>query len=114
MASVIIVGYALTVITEYILSKNDIEELKLKKMQKKIDSLSNHIIICGYGRNGKQAAKKLLDHKRSFVIIEANNDIDLVNKMAMLNNSSKSWFADSVIYIIGSSRGLLDPLWLCQ
>ena len=34
LASVIIVGYALTVITEYILSKNDIEELKLKKMQK--------------------------------------------------------------------------------
>ena len=60
LASVIIVGYALSIITEYILSKNDIEELKLKKMQKKIDSLNNHIIICGYGRNGKQAASKLL------------------------------------------------------
>ena len=45
-----------------------------KKMQKKIDALSNHVIICGYGRNGKQAAKKLLDHKRSFVIIEANKE----------------------------------------
>jgi len=75
LASVIIVGYALTIITEYILSKNDVEELKLKKMQKKIDSLSNHIIICGYGRNGKQAASKLLAHKKPFVIIEKNKDI---------------------------------------
>ena len=75
LASVIIVGYALTVITEYILSKNDIEELKLKKMQKKIDSLSNHIIICGYGRNGKQAASKLLAHGKPFVIIEKDNEI---------------------------------------
>ncbi|NQX86845.1 MAG: potassium channel protein [Flavobacteriaceae bacterium] len=75
LASVVIVGYALKVITEYIISKNDVEELKQKKMQKKIDELSNHIIICGYGRNGKQAAKKLLAHKRSFVVIEKNKEI---------------------------------------
>lgn len=74
LTSVVIVGYAIKVITEYIITKNDVEELKLKKMQKKIDALSNHVIICGYGRNGKQAAKKLLDHKRSFVIIEANKE----------------------------------------
>jgi voltage-gated potassium channel len=44
-------------------------------MQKKIDAMSNHIIICGYGRNGKQAAKKLLDYKKPFVIIERNKEI---------------------------------------
>ena len=49
----------LQVITEYIISKNVISELKHKKMQKKIDALSNHIVICGFGRNGQQAAKKL-------------------------------------------------------
>ncbi|MBQ0768376.1 MAG: potassium channel protein [Bizionia sp.] len=73
--SVIIVGYALTVITEYILSRNNLEELKQKNMQKKIDSLKNHIIICGYGRNGKQAAKKLLNYEKAFVIIEKNKEI---------------------------------------
>ncbi len=75
LASVFIVGYALTVITEYILSSNNIEELKQKKMKKKINNLSNHIIICGYGRNGKQAAKKLLAHEKPFVIIEKNKEI---------------------------------------
>lgn len=75
LTSVVIVGYAITVITEYILSKNDIEELKQKKMQKKIDSYSGHTIICGYGRNGKQAASKLMAHKRPFVVIEKNKDI---------------------------------------
>lgn len=74
LTSVIIVGYAIKVITEYIITKNDVEELKQKKMQKIIDELSNHIIICGYGRNGKQAAKKLLAHKRPFVVIEANKE----------------------------------------
>ena len=74
LTSVIIVGYAISIITEYILSKNNIEELKLKRMQKKIDGLKNHIIICGYGRNGKQAVQKLLDYDKSFVIIEKNRE----------------------------------------
>jgi voltage-gated potassium channel len=75
LASVVIVGYALTVITEYILSKNNFEELKQKKMQKMIDGFTNHIVICGYGRNGKQAAKKLMAYKKPFVIIEQDKDI---------------------------------------
>jgi voltage-gated potassium channel len=74
LTSVVIVGYALSVITEYILSKNSIEELKQKRMQKKIDNLKNHIIICGYGRNGKQAAIKLLAYKKPFVVIEKNKE----------------------------------------
>lgn len=75
LTSVVIVGYAIKVITEYILSKNDVEELKQKKMQKKIDGLNNHIIICGYGRNGKQAAKKLMAHDKPFVVIERDKEV---------------------------------------
>ncbi len=74
LSSIVVVGYALKVITEYLLSKNDIEELNQKKMQKKVDNLSNHIIICGYGRNGKQAAKKLLAYKKPFVIVEKDKE----------------------------------------
>lgn len=76
LASVVIVGYALSVITEYILSKNDFEELKHKKMQKKIDSFKNHVVICGYGRNGKQAARKLSAYKKQFVVIERNKEVE--------------------------------------
>jgi voltage-gated potassium channel len=75
LSSVVIVGYVLSVVTEYILSRNNLEELKQKKMQKTIDGFSDHIIICGYGRNGKQAATKLLAHNKSFVIIEKSNDV---------------------------------------
>ncbi|MFT4611411.1 MAG: voltage-gated potassium channel, partial [Gammaproteobacteria bacterium] len=74
LTSVIILGYAITVITEYMLSKNNFEELKQRKMQKKIDGFKGHIIICGYGRNGKQAAEKLLAYKKSFVVIEKDKE----------------------------------------
>jgi len=75
LAGVVILGYALSVITEYIFSKNNFEELKQKKMQKKIDGFKNHIVICGYGRNGKQATKKLLAYNKPFVVIEKNKEL---------------------------------------
>ena len=75
LASVVIVGYAISIITEYILSRNNFEDIKKRKMQKKIDALTNHIIICGYGRNGKQAAKKLLAYGKPFVIIERDKEV---------------------------------------
>ena len=71
----IVVGYAIKVITEYIVTRNDAEEIKLKKMQKKIDGMQGHIIICGYGRNGAQVAKKLAAYDKEFVVIEKNKDL---------------------------------------
>lgn len=92
LGSVVIVGYALSIITEYILSKNDFEELKYKKMQKKIDSFKNHVIICGYGRNGKQAARKLAAHGRPFVIIEKNKEVE------------QRLLFDEVPYVLGNAN----------
>ncbi|WP_338358357.1 potassium channel family protein [Yeosuana marina] len=92
LISLIVVGYALSTITEYILSKNNIEELKQKKMQKLINNFKNHVIICGYGRNGKQAARKLAAHNRSFVIIEKNRDV--IDRLEM----------DQVPYVIGNAN----------
>ena len=92
LTSVVIVGYALSVITEYILSRNNIDELKQKKMQKTIDNLKNHIIICGYGRNGRQAAMKLKAYNKPFVIIEKDKDrIDIIQ-------------SDSALYVLGNAN----------
>jgi len=92
ITSVVIFGYAIKVISEYILSKNNIEELKQKKMQKKINALKNHIIICGYGRNGRQAALKLLAHGKSFVVIEKNKE--LIEKLEH----------DDVLFVLGNAN----------
>jgi voltage-gated potassium channel len=75
ISSIFIVGYAISVITEYMLSKNNIGNFKRKKVQQKIDTLKDHIIVCGYGRNGKQAAHKLEAYNKEYVVIETNEDI---------------------------------------
>jgi len=70
LLSVTLYGYILKVISENIANGNFIEEFKRNKMQKKIDLLEQHTIICGYGRNGQQALIKLHRHNQKTVIVE--------------------------------------------
>ncbi len=75
ISSVIIFSFALSVITEYILSRNSLQLLKKKKVKNQINSLSNHVIVCGFGRNGMQAAERLKAYKRPFVVIERDKEV---------------------------------------
>lgn len=40
-----------------------------------IDKLNHHVIICGFGRNGQQAAKTLGYHYQPCIVIENNEDV---------------------------------------
>ena len=73
--SIISFGYTVSAFTEYIISGQLFQQLKLKKMEKKIEKLKGHTIICGFGRNGMQAMIKLQNYKQHFVIIEKADDI---------------------------------------
>lgn len=75
ISGLFIFGFGLSTITEHILNKNNIGNLKRNKMKKRIDSFKDHIIVCGYGQNGKQAVQKLLDYRKDFVIIDENEEV---------------------------------------
>jgi voltage-gated potassium channel len=68
-------AYAVTSLTQYVADGEFNRNLKLFRMQTAIDKLSNHVIICGYGRNGKQAAHVLKNQGQRFVIIEQKQTI---------------------------------------
>ena len=73
--SVFIFAFALSVITEYILSRNSLQLLKKKKVKNQIENLKDHVIVCGFGRNGMQAAERLTAYKKPFVVIERDREI---------------------------------------
>jgi len=79
LMSIVILGLIASVITQYVASDELFERIKFKKVQKKINQLKNHTIVCGYGRNGKQAVVKLKKYSKSLVIIE--NDETLVSEI---------------------------------
>ncbi|MAZ25691.1 MAG: potassium channel protein [Cytophagaceae bacterium] len=75
LTSVFALGYAISIVTEYVLSRSNYQLLKKKTMQRKIDKLKDHVIVVGYGRNGKQAVQKLRTYHRNFVIIELDEQL---------------------------------------
>ena len=73
--SVFIFAYAISVITEYILSRSTFQNIKFRQMKKQLEQMQDHIIICGYGRNGQQAAAKLKAYRRDFVVVEKDEEL---------------------------------------
>jgi voltage-gated potassium channel len=67
--------YAVTSFARYIIDGVLRSYYRDRRMNKKINRLSNHVIICGYGRNGSQAAYDLAMHKVPFIVIENNPEI---------------------------------------
>lgn len=63
-------AYAVSSITKFVIDGEFNEFFKNRKLNIEIEKLSNHVIICGYGRNGRQAAQVLKKHNTRFVVIE--------------------------------------------
>ncbi len=63
-------AYAISAITKYVVEGEFNYYYKFYKVNNTISKLNNHVVICGYGRNGKQAVTALHMNKQNFVIIE--------------------------------------------
>ncbi len=70
-----IFGYVITTITRYLVDGEFRQYYKNYKLNKKISSLNHHVIVCGYGRNGKQATQILLERNESVVVIEKAKEV---------------------------------------
>lgn len=86
LSSLIIFGYAVSSFSEYLISGQFFYQLKIKQVQKKIEALTGHTIVCGYGRNGRQALAKLDSYKQQVVIIEQDKEIiEALDSRGILN-----------------------------
>lgn len=70
-----IFAYAVTTLTKYIVDGVLRNYLKDNKVKSKIEKLNNHVIVVGYGRNGKQAIEELKRHQVPVVIVDSNESI---------------------------------------
>jgi voltage-gated potassium channel len=66
-------SYFITIVSRYFLDGDFIRNYKLLKMGNSINKLKDHVIICGFGRNGKETAQVFFDNKIPFVVIEKND-----------------------------------------
>lgn len=79
ITSISLYGYVVSVISEFIANGRFFEQIKKKKMQQKIQNLKNHTIVCGFGRNGKQAVERLKSYDKHCIVIES--DIEIIEEL---------------------------------
>lgn len=70
--SIGIFAYGVSLITTYIMEGEIQRFLRYRKVIKMIQKMQDHVIVCGFGRNGKQACEQLASHQQAFVVIENN------------------------------------------
>lgn len=67
-----IFAYTVSYITRYIVNGDLHNYFKNFQVDSYIERISDHVIVCGYGRNGAQAVKTLITYGRECIIIENN------------------------------------------
>lgn len=68
-------AFAISSITKYLASGEYKTYFRDYKVNKEINKIKDHVIICGYGRNGKQAVNTLVAHKTKFIVIEQEDHL---------------------------------------
>jgi voltage-gated potassium channel len=68
-------AFAISAVTSYILNGEFREYYRTIRKLNAIAQLEGHVIICGYGRNGRQAAHTLKKHNKRFVVVEQKKEI---------------------------------------
>lgn len=69
-------AYSITLISHYLFEVDLVKQYKLIIMNNKIQHLQGHVIICGFGRNGKESAQVLHANKIPFVVLEKKEELD--------------------------------------
>ena len=80
------IAYASRIIIEYLITTDVSHIWRHRRMKQQLNELSDHLIVCGYGRVGQNATETLTEGRRPFVIID-----DDAEKVQTARN--KDWLA---------------------
>lgn len=85
-------AYTITEVTKYVVDGEFRRLLLHIRVDRSINKLRNHTIVCGYGRNGKQAYHTLVENGEECVVVE--KDRQLISELIE---------GDKVLYVEGDA-----------
>ncbi len=68
-------AYAISTITTYVVGGQYRKHLREHKMMKQLKKMKDHVIVCGFGRVGRQVAEDLKANNVEFVIVEKDEHL---------------------------------------
>ncbi len=71
--------YMIGVVFEMLLEGRLDDQLRRRRMQRDIDQLSGHSVICGYGQVGRAIAAVMIDQGADVVVIDRDPDVSMLD-----------------------------------
>ena len=134
IAAVGVTIYATSVVTQILVSGDLREQLEQRREHQMIDKLTNHIIVCGYGRVGRNVANELRAEKIPFVIIDPDakkiENLHAAGDLAIQGNAANETILQEAgiararglvaavnsdaenVFIVLTARGMLPQLFI--
>ena len=86
--------YAISQISTFFIDGELSKLLKIRRMNKTLNGLKDHYIVCGYGKTGKKVVEDLLKKNQKVVLIEGSAD---------RNEKLKDFYDNNLIIINGDA-----------
>lgn len=112
LASIVVLGYAISILTQKLIhsqmsffyARNN-KKRKLKKMEK-------HVIVVGYGRNGRQVTNEMLSLGLKLVVVDENHELVINNMGTPVRFIEGDATEDDILIKAGikSARSLISTL----
>lgn len=75
LINIVAFTFFVTYISRYLLDGELIRQYKRAKMENEIQQLMDHVIVCGFGRNGTECAQVLHENRIPFVVLEEKAEL---------------------------------------
>ena len=74
LANIGIFAYLLAAFSYYVIQGEFFKDMHQRLIRKQINKLKDHVIICGFGRHGKEVVDHFIIHNMPFVVIESDDE----------------------------------------
>jgi voltage-gated potassium channel len=74
LLNILVLSYTLSAFSYYVVEGQVFKRIYIKRMEKEIKKMEDHVIVCGYGKYGKEIISHLYKHGMEALIIEKDED----------------------------------------
>ncbi|MEM6434567.1 MAG: potassium channel protein [Cyanobacteria bacterium P01_D01_bin.115] len=106
LMGVVVIGYILNSFSEALIQGHFQAGIRLRQRRKLMDSLTNHYIICGFGRTGRQVAMEFSLERIPFIVVDSDDhSIQAAQQMGFITYQGDAT-QDQVLQRVGVERAI--------
>ncbi len=104
LMGLVTIGYIVNTFTEALIGGYFVEGRKRRLQRNLMESLTNHYLICGFGRIGQQIAEEFAVEKAPFIIVDSSAEQVLVAQEAGYNAIQADATLDETLIKMGIAK----------